>query len=367
MEILYLSDYYNSKTGQPLNTIAEIMETRGHSIKVYTSSKDADPSGYDDSSSSLKIKRFRTVKLFGKCLFPGLMRMAFQKNPDITHSYVFGFFSTTMASYLKKLKGNRLIITSDLNLEEPEAGLIKKFYIKMFRKIPSSHADMIITYTDQQRKNLIEMGIPPSKIKKLPIGIDWKRFSSNGGKLKGKLMGRNFMLLNVSNISPVKNLEMIIKSLSPHKNVSFVHIGGDIDKEYKKKLDKLIRELKLEKRVKFLGPIPNQKIPEYYAAADAYIQTSHRESYCIPILEAMASGLPVITTRVGITKELGDIGFFVRNGKEVAKSIKLLQNKRKARYIGINNREIAKKYDWNNIIIKLEKIYKDLIRKGSGK
>ena len=79
----------------------------------------------------------------------------------------------------------------------------------------------------------------------------------------------------------------------------------------------------------------------------------------------MAAGKPVITTPVGIARELdSSIGFFAGNGNEAAKAIKhLYKNRKKAKAIGDCNRETAKKYGWGNIIEDIEKIYKDLAGK----
>lgn len=66
----------------------------------------------------------------------------------------------------------------------------------------------------------------------------------------------------------------------------------------------LIQQLDLEKQVRFVGPLDWQEIPEYYHQADAFVLFSEYETFSIVLAEALSTGTPIISTNVGIAKEL---------------------------------------------------------------
>jgi len=70
----------------------------------------------------------------------------------------------------------------------------------------------------------------------------------------------------------------------------------------------LVRSLGLEDRVRFAGYVPREEIARHYAAAHVFVLPSYNEGMSVATLEAMAAGLPVVTTRTGGTKELVDEG-----------------------------------------------------------
>lgn len=369
MKILQISDYYHEGIGHPPNNYCEKLIKRGHEILVYTSTITWIPTLGD--YKDVKVKKFRSIRFLGKTIYPGvILKLLIQKNPDVVHSHVVGFFSTFVTGYLKKIKKYPLVVLADFSSGVPEPSLLKKPYEWLFRKIPARMADVITTFTEQEKEELSKrFDIDKEKIEVLPIGIDYEKFSSKPRKDLRKELGLEdkFIILNVSNISPVKNLEMIIKTipLTKVKNIVFVHIGGVSDYNYKKRSNNIIKKLEIEDKIKFLGHVAHEKIDEYYKMCDIYLHTSYRESYAIPILEAMASGIPVITTKVGIAYDVvkdGETGFIIDDEKDIVEKIELLVGDPELRKrIGRNCKEISKEYDWEIIIDRLEEIYNGVL------
>ena len=163
----------------------------------------------------------------------------------------------------------------------------------------------------------------------VPNYIDCSKFM-----LKNNRKDDNFVLLNVCNFYKVKALDVLLKALNivinkeNYKNVKLKIVGTG---EYKNYYESISNSLNLNNNVEFLGYIKNEELSTIYRNADVLCVSSSFETFCIPIVEALSTGLPVITTDcVGpleivnnsnsIVTPIGDI-------EEYAKSIiKMIKN-----------------------------------------
>ena len=133
-------------------------------------------------------------------------------------------------------------------------------------------------------------------------------------------------------------------------------------------LQHLVIKNGLEKEIKFTGNIINSKISEYMTASDIFVLPSISEGMPIVILEAMASGLPVVATRVGGIPEIiqeGENGYLVdaKNSEQIAAKISYLFSHGDAiKHISLQNIEKAKEYSWNLVGGKLLRIYSDCVK-----
>ncbi len=120
------------------------------------------------------------------------------------------------------------------------------------------------------------------------------------------------LLLTVCRIVPIKRLENLISSIPFVKEkfpeIKLKIIGPGQNSKYGKYLRKLAKNLKCEKNIDFLGPIPNDELLEHYQSSKILILPSISEGQPMVILEAMACGLPVIATPVGSIPTMIDDG-----------------------------------------------------------
>ena len=139
------------------------------------------------------------------------------------------------------------------------------------------------------------------------------------------------------------------------------------DGSERKNLEKLTDELGLQEKVKFLGEISNEKIPEYLLAADCFVLPSIKEGFGIAVLEAMAVGVPVIASRVGGILDIIEDG---RNGllvepvdsEAIAQAIlKIYEQPEISSYLTNSAAAELVRYDWQNIAAKVLKIYENCI------
>ena len=109
----------------------------------------------------------------------------------------------------------------------------------------------------------------------------------------------DFVLLSVSNFYKAKAIDILLRALDivvnkkGNKNVKLKIVGTG---EYKDYYESVTRSLNLNDNVTFLGYVDNDKLPEILSSSNALCVSSTFETFCIPIIEAFASGIPVITT-----------------------------------------------------------------------
>lgn len=143
-----------------------------------------------------------------------------------------------------------------------------------------------------------------------------------------------------------------------------LQLGGNGDVE---RARAMAHELGIAERVEFLGWVSGQRKAELLAAADLYVLPSHNEGLPVSVLEAMACGLPVISTQVGGIPELvreGVDGLLVAPGDRAALVQALVQLARDAALrarMGASARErVAQGYERGRVLPQLEQLYAEL-------
>lgn len=190
----------------------------------------------------------------------------------------------------------------------------------------------------------------------IPNGIDLSGFKG----LKREPHD-GFIVMTVARLEKVKGINYLIEAISrldlPGR-LSLVLIG---DGSQRKKLENLAKRLGV--KAKFLGEIPNRKIPEQLAQADCFVIPSIKEGFGIVILEAMAAKIPVIGTRVGGILDIiedGKTGLLAEpaDSRKIAEAIQRIYQSPSLREGLVNNAAAELKYyDWQNIAVKVYEIY----------
>jgi len=163
-------------------------------------------------------------------------------------------------------------------------------------------ADSVRVVTKELRDKISAM--TKARINILPIYIDSARLESAKASFDlHTRFGWHFILLVVSRLAPEKNLSLALETLAlvydkyPDTGLVIVGSGPEMGR-----LKALAKKLKIENAVAFVGW--QDDITSYYKTANAFIQTSLFEGYGLSLIEAGLSGLPILTTPVGIAKEL---------------------------------------------------------------
>ena len=210
--------------------------------------------------------------------------------------------------------------------------LDRQFYT-LKTKYAAKHADKIIAVSHETKNDLIEMyGVPEKKIEVIYPSVDIS-FQANitTPKLPSKYNLPPKYILNVGSFFPRKNQAILIEAYSLIANQieeSLVLIGSS--GTMKEEIQKIIRTTKLEQRIKILSGVSNEGLPAIYRNASAFVFPSLFEGFGAPVLEALFSKTPVITTGGGAIEEAaGKNSLFInpRCAEDIAdKILKVLNN-----------------------------------------
>jgi len=172
------------------------------------------------------------------------------------------------------------------------------------------------------------------------------------------------LIISVGNLIESKNHKLLVESMQ-YIDANLLIIGnGEL-------YDVLVKEIKsknLKNKITILESVPYEEIPSYYKASDifALAYDPNQEGLPMPVMEAMASGIPVIVPESDDTKGWGDsIIFCERSVKAFSEKInELLKNKTKQGEYVNNALEIAKKFDISKLEKREAEIYQELIKNG---
>ena len=235
---------------------------------------------------------------------------------------------------------------------------------KIFSRFGLNNSKVILALTEDMKKEIQK--ITNKKIEIIPNGIDNEKFKLNKFETR-KILGINEkekIIIFVGRLEPVKGIKYLIESINilneTENNLKLLIIGeGNEDRELKR----LVKRLGLCEEIKFLGKIINEKIPEYLVASDIFVLPSLSEGFPVVLLEAMASGLPIITTKIrGLAEIIQENvnGFTVKpeNPNEIAEKMDLiLNNKPIVEKFYIENKKKSRLYNWSIIVKRLELLY----------
>jgi glycosyltransferase involved in cell wall biosynthesis len=175
-------------------------------------------------------------------------------------------------------------------------------------------ADLVVVTSEHARAALEELSGELRQVRMLRLGVDLDRFGYHAPEAGGRLR-----VLNVAQLVPRKGqadlLDAIARVREHGVDIELTLVGGGEDRE---RLEARARELDIEDRVTFRGALGQDDVLAAYRGADVFCLTSYAEGQPVVLMEAMASGLPVVATRVAGTPELvvdGQTGLLVDAGR----------------------------------------------------
>ena len=341
-------------------SIANHLSGKDHQVHVVTTYDEGTREADSKHKFSVHRIHFPGIRFLGVFIFSlNVLRLAYDLKPDLIHAQGVGMGFTALV--IKKLLKIKYVIWgrgTDVFAE----GKLKRIISKMELR----GACAVISLTNKMQKKIKETYAVKNSYT-IPNGIELDKFDFKNRKISREHLDipEGIPLITfVGNLRRVKGVEYLIKAfqilLNSGRDCKLLIIG---DGPERKDLISLVDTLGIQKNVIFTGSIPRENIMDYLRISDIFVLPSLSEGFPNVILEAMAAGLPIVTTNFEGSSEIvedGVNGFIVqtKNPKALADSIaEILDDFNVKQSMSARNREAVAKYDWGNIIIHLEKIY----------
>jgi glycosyltransferase involved in cell wall biosynthesis len=200
--------------------------------------------------------------------------------------------------------------------------------------------------------------LPSVDIEVIPNGIELDRFHP----CRDEKTPDKVRLLTVGRLSVTKRVEMLIEAIETlhrqDRKVSLTIVGGGA---LEQDLREIVSQRELEGVVDVTGRIDSEKMPQVYRNHDLFISATMQEGMSNAMLEAMASGLPIVTTKCeGVEELIADNGIVVELA-ETADAVKKLMNDRGAyEQMAVAARKQAEKFGWENAAQKYIQCYEQI-------
>lgn len=349
----------------------EVLQQLGYEIHTcanYSNFND-NQSKYDITMHHIDFERnpfnLKNIKAYKQ-----LLKLMQEENFDLVHcnTPIGGLLGRICA---KKAKVSTVIYTAHGFHFYKGAPLINNVLYKNVEKSLAKYTDVLITmnkedYEAAQKFKLRKNG----KVKLIHgVGIDTtnygkENFATEEYREKLGLKNDDIVMIALGELNKNKNYSTMINAIKLANN-SKVHLLICGAGEEKYNLEKLARENNLDKNVHFLGY--RNDVPKLLASSDIFIQTSHREGLPRAIMEAMASGLPCIVSKIrGNVDLIDENGGILCDSKDIrlfSEAIDRLATDKKLRVkMGEHNIEVVRPYDVDNIKKEMKNIYEEVLR-----
>lgn len=312
-----------------INTLIEGFRNTGNSVNIFAPNV---PDYKDKDKSVFRISSLKVINQIEQRMalpWPNQdFRSSIKSNPDIIHAHTPGPLGA-LGLQLSKIRKKPYIFTYHTLLTEYTHYLfggkvIKPWMAKRFSRYYCNLTDWVIAPSSKVERDLREWGVT-KPISVVPNGVDLSKFTGDPGYLvkQGFVRKDDLVLLYVGRIAKEKNLEFLlkvfpkIKSLCPKAKLVIVGGGAYLD-TLKKKAGSL------KDSVVFTGLIPPEEVENAYAGGHIFLFSSSSEVHPFSIVEALASGLPIVALEDEALAEMvfpGRNGFLTKNANDFAKSV----------------------------------------------
>ena len=374
MNILFTIRYFYPFVGgteKQALSLASSLVKRGVNVKIITSRFERKWAKHEIMDEVEVIRLFSPrIKIFGALLFLfclAVYLIKYRKNFSLIHTFQIGYTSSLsilLANVLRKPSVIKLACSGwGGDIQRARKTLFGKIFLFMAKK-----ASRIITLSSTIERELIEEKIDHSKIKLIRNGVDLVRFKEIEGKsqLRAKLVISNRKsIIYTGRLVCQKGIDVLVRSFSKlngETDCQLIIIGDGPERE---NIVRLIDHYQLSKSAILIDEVDD--VASYLNAADVFVLPSRFEGLSNSLLEAMACGLPVISTRVGgsidtIENGINGLLFDADNEEQLSQAIsKVLNNFSLATSLGENAKKtIEASYDLNKVANRYLELYKEL-------
>lgn len=293
MKILHLyKDYYPILGGIEghIQSLAEAQAAAGHQVTVLVTNPDGQRS--EEELNGVRVVRLpRLATAISTPLTLGFIPYLRKENPQVTHLHF--PYPVAELSQLVAGRGQPYVISYHSDIIRPRQQVFLRFYRPLLRRVLRGARRILVASPSYSKTSPFLQSVA-DKCVIVPYGIDPLPFLeaspryAKGDRPRIFFHGRHRYY---------KGVEVLLQAMT--QIAADLWIGGD--GEMRSEWVELTVELGLEDKVRFFGDIPRYELPGVYASVDLFVlpSTLRAEAFGIVLLEAMAAGLPCVTTELG--------------------------------------------------------------------
>ncbi|MGB9986007.1 glycosyltransferase family 4 protein [Salarchaeum japonicum] len=247
---------------------------------------------------------------------------------------------------------NRHNPINDILFKKPQSLLYRQMENKIAEK-----SDAIISISPGMKEDIRRIADIEEKIHSIPNGVDVERFHPVDERYS------EFTVHFQGRLVEMKNPGVLIDAVAKSNGTWRVTIGGD--GPLREDLEKRAEDLEVGSRIEFLGYVPDDELPERYAKSDVYVLPSSYEGMPLTVLEAAASGTPVVASPRAATDFVdSEIGRVVEPEPDELANVldDLSRHPDLVSCLGENARSRAESYSWSAIAEKYESLFEALVK-----
>lgn len=375
MKIVQVTPYYHPHIGgveSYVYYLSKHLKGDGHDVTVMTARYDKSLPE-EERHEGIRIMRTKqTMNLYTTPVTPQLKRDILVEDWDMVHTHAPPPLSSYYIAKAKKKANFPVVMTYHCDLEIPVkfGSFITDIYRKTFGRYTLKRMDSVFVTTETYAAT--SKAVWDAHAKVIPLGVDIERFRpDNSGKEIRKRygLGRSKVVMFVGRLAYHKGVNHLIEAAGIYTKAKYLIVGAGPKEAAFKRLAAASRN---SKNIIFTGKASDKDLPKFFAACDVLVlpSVSRLEAFGFVVLEALATGRPVITSDMPGMREVvvdGVDGFLAEpmNPHDIARKLKnLLEDDDMRRRFGANGRlKVEQRFTWPRITKMVLERYEHVLEK----
>ncbi len=327
----------------------------GHDVTVATIRRDPTAPAKEKREGHT-VRRFDSIASpLGNVLSPALANYLRRGSEfDVVHAHSHLYFSTNLAALGRWVGDTPLAITNHGLYSQTAPEWVFDLYLRTLGRWTFNQADVVFCYTEEDRERVREFGVD-SRIEVVSNGVDTERFRPEG-PTSDLIDHDGPVVLFVGRLVEGKRPQDAVQAVSKLPGEVQLYMVGD--GPMRAELEDMADD-----SVAFLGQLPYDEMPGIYRAGDVLMLPSRAEGLPRTVLEAFASGVPVVSSHLehtapivqegGETVQVGDVEGYRESLKRVLDDSEVLGNE--------GREVVAKSFEWKKTVEETTETLEELL------
>jgi glycosyltransferase involved in cell wall biosynthesis len=337
----------------------------GHDVTVLTVAADPDLPHIEQRDGYTVVRYPSTFSPIGNDISVGLARHLATVDDsayNVLHAHSHLYFSTNLAALKRRLGDLPLAITNHGLYSQNAPEWVFDLYLRTMGRWTFNRADTVFCYTETDRRRVRNLGVD-AQIEVVTNGIDTERFTPDG-PVSDLLDHDGPVVLFVGRLVEGKRPETAVRALArvreryPDAALYLCGTGPIQDK-----LVDLAAELGISTTVTFLGQVPYNEMPAVYRGADVFVLPSRAEGVPRTIMEAMATGVPVVSSDLPQVRELVSAGGYTVDVGDIERFAERIKDCLEGTYPDGGREQIVEEHGWSDTVERTVAMLENICRR----